>query len=130
MKQYMIGFLMIGIIAGTMLGNTSSSFGAPQTESMCTIGMVKGENGRTCEVPIPDGCTTAMVPGFDQPWADISKGGATTCQFDKQKTDWTTTITGSCGPCRTDNCSAQFSVKFNCSGSNTGGYKPQSRKTH
>ena len=130
MKQYMIGFLMIGLMCGTLLlGHTSTSFAAPQTESMCTIGMVKGEKGRTCEVPIPDGCTTAKVPGYDQPWADISKGGATTCQFDTQKTDWATIITGSCGPCATDNCSAQFSVKFNCS-SSTGGYKPQSRKTH
>jgi len=124
----MIGFLMLGLMYGTVLGHPSSSFAAPQTEAMCTIGMVKGENGRTCEVAIPDGCTTAKVPGYDQPWADISKGGATKCQFDKQKTDWTTTIIGFCGPCTTDNCSAQFSVKFNCSG--TTGYKEQTRKTH
>jgi len=66
-KQYMSGLLMIGIIGGTMLGHTSTSVAAPQTEAMCTIGMVKGEKGRTCEVAIPDGCTTAKVPGYDQP---------------------------------------------------------------
>lgn len=128
MKPYMTGFLMLGLICGMVFGQLSSSFAAPQTESLCTIGMVKGEKGRSCEVPIPDGCTTANVPGYDQPWADISKGGATKCEFDKQLTNWTSTITGSCGPCTTDNCSAQFSVKFNCGG-NTG-YKEQSRKKH
>ncbi len=129
MKDDMIWLLVvIGLMSGVLLEHPSFSFAAPQTESMCTIGMVKGEQGRTCEVPIPDGCTPAKVPGYDQPWADISKGGATTCQFDEQKTDWTTTITGSCGPCATDKCSAQFSVKFNCSGGK--GYKAQPRKIH
>ena len=128
MKLSMIGFLLLGLFYETGLGQRSVSFAAPQAEAMCTIGMVKGEQGRTCEVPIPDGCTTASVPGYEQPWADIAKGGATTCQFDKQNTDWTTTITGACGPCTTDKCSAQFIVKFNCSGDT--GYKTQPRKSH
>jgi len=128
MKQLTTGIVMSTFIFLVGLGSGSSSLAAPQAESNCTIGMVKGEQGRTCEVPIPDGCTTAKIPGFDQPWADISKGGATTCQFDEQKTDWKTTITGSCGPCTTDNCSAQFIVKFNCAGGTE--FTPQPRKKH
>ncbi len=129
MKHYLVGYLMFVVISGVILGQTPPSFAEPQAESMCTIGMEKGEQGRSCEVPIPDGCTTAKVPGYDQPWADISKGGGTQCQFDKTKTDWTTKITASCGPCTTDNCSAQFSVKFNCAGGNPG-YKAQPRPKH
>ncbi len=125
MKQYMIGLMMLGLVAGLLVGHTSLVHAAAQAESLCTIGMVKGEQGRSCAVPIPDGCTTATVPGYDQPWADVSKGGGTQCQFDTDKTDWNTIITGSCGPCTTDNCSAQFIVHFDCSGDS--GYKAQPR---
>ena len=76
--------------------------------------MVKGEQGRTCEVPIPSGCTVANFPGYDDPWIDVSKGGKTSCAIDEEKTDWKTKIVGSCGPCGTDNCSARFSVMFTC----------------
>ncbi len=86
----------------------------PQTESICNLGMVKGEQGRTCEVPIPSGCTVANFPGYDDPWIDVSKGGKTSCAIDEEKTDWKTKIVGSCGPCGTDNCSARFSVMFTC----------------
>ena len=128
MKQFLTGYLILVGICGLVLGPTSWSLAGPQSESMCTIGMVKGEKGRTCEVPIPDGCTIAKIPGHDEPWADISKGGGTQCQFDEQKTDWTTKITGSCGPCTTDNCSAQFRAKFNCSAGMD--FTPQKRKKH
>ena len=128
MKPFVLGLVWFGLMAGIGLSNVPASVAAAQAESYCTIGMAKGEQGRTCEVPIPDGCTTANVPGFDQPWAEVSKGGATKCQFDKDKTDWTTTITGSCGPCTTDNCSAQFIVHFDCAGGSE--YKPQQRKKY
>ena len=128
MKQFLTAYVILAGICGLVLGPTSWSLAGPQSESMCTIGMVKGEQGRTCEIPIPDGCAVAKVPGNDQPWADISKGGGTRCQFDKQKTDWSTKITGSCGPCTTDNCSAQFSAKFSCSDGTD--FIPQKRKKH
>ena len=54
--------------------------------------MVKGEQGRTCEVPIPSGCTVANFPGYDDPWIDVSKGGKTSCAIDEEKTDWKTKI--------------------------------------
>ena len=128
MKQHLIRLLLLGLVTGLIFGQTSLSLAATQAESLCTIGMAKGEQGRSCEVPIPDGCTTATIPGYDQPWVDVSKGGGTQCQFDKEKTDWSTTITGSCGPCTTDNCSAQFIVHFNCAGDS--GYKAQPRPKH
>ena len=86
----------------------------PRTESICNLGMVKGEQGRTCEVPIPSGCQVATFPGYDDPWVDISQGGKTSCIIDEEQTDWKTKIVGSCGPCGTDNCSARFSVMLTC----------------
>ena len=65
-----------------------------RTESICNLGMVKGENDRGCDVPIPAGCTVAKFPGYSEPWADVSKGGRISCQFDEQKTDWKSKIVG------------------------------------
>ena len=96
------------------MGGVEVSSAEPRTESICNLGMVKGEKGRTCEVPIPSGCTVANFPGYDDPWVDVSKGGKTSCAIDEKKTDWKTKIVGSCGPCGTDNCSARFSVMFAC----------------
>ncbi|MGB0911639.1 MAG: hypothetical protein ACPGYT_14865 [Nitrospirales bacterium] len=77
--------------------------------------MVKDQAKGSCQVPIPSGCTVAKVPGIDQRWTDVSKGGGTTCQFDEKKSDWTTTIIGTCDTCTTERCSAIFSVMFSCS---------------
>ena len=87
-----------------------------RTESNCTIGMVKGEKRAECHVPIIDGCTVAQFPGYDEPWAEATKGGATSCQFDETKTDWKTSIVGSCDACKTEQCTGRFIVMFNCSG--------------
>ena len=45
MKQFLTGCLMLTGICGLVLGPTSWSLAGPQSESMCTIGMVKGEKG-------------------------------------------------------------------------------------
>ncbi len=87
-----------------------------RTESNCTIGMVKGEKKAECHVPIIDGCTVAQFPGYDEPWAEATKGGATSCQFDEKKTDWKTSIVGACDACKTEQCTGRFIVMFNCSG--------------
>ncbi len=87
-----------------------------RTESNCTIGMVKGDQKAECHVPIIDGCTVAQFPGYDEPWAEASKGGATSCQFDETKTDWKTSIVGACEACKTEQCTGRFTVMFNCSG--------------
>ena len=86
-----------------------------RTESICNLGMIKGEATKSCQVPIPTGCQVAQFPGYDEPWVDASKGGGTSCQFDEQTTDWKTTITGTCQNCTTEQCSGRFSVMFNCS---------------
>jgi hypothetical protein len=85
-----------------------------RTESNCTIGMVKGDKIAECHVPILNGCTVAQFPGYDEPWAEASKGGATSCQFDLKKTDWKTSIVGTCQACKTDQCTGRFTVMFNC----------------
>ncbi len=103
--------------------------GTATTESICRLGMAKDERSRGCEVPIPPGCEVAKFPGTAKPWASVSKGGRTTCQFDQKRTDWKSRITGTCATCKTEQCSAEFSVKFNCSGQ--GGsemYAPQTPK--
>ena len=85
------------------------------TEQSCSFGMAKGEGSQTCHVPFPIGCLVADIPGTDKPWTTISKGGKTFCRFDDSATDWKTKITGSCNRCKSDHCSAQFSVRFDCS---------------
>ncbi|MDR4502806.1 MAG: hypothetical protein MRJ96_15285 [Nitrospirales bacterium] len=95
------------------------AFGQARTETNCNFGMVKGQEVGSCNVPIPSSCTVAQIPGFDKPWADISKGGNTNCQFDEKQSDWETTIVGTCDTCKTDHCSARFSVMFNCSSTTT-----------
>ena len=87
-----------------------------RTESNCTIGMAKGDKKAECQVPILDGCTVAQFPGYDEPWAEASKGGATSCQFDAKKTDWKTSIVGTCEACKTEQCTGRFTVMFNCAG--------------
>ena len=85
-----------------------------RTESNCTIGMAKGETKAECHVPILNGCTVAQFPGYEEPWAEATKGGATSCQFDTKKTDWKTSIVGACEACKTDQCTGRFTVMFNC----------------
>lgn len=84
------------------------------TEQSCSFGMAKGEASHQCQVPMPAGCLVAHVPGTTKPWTTISKGGKTFCRFDEKTTDWKTKITGSCGPCSTDQCTVQFIVRFDC----------------
>jgi hypothetical protein len=85
-----------------------------RTESNCTIGMAKGDAKAECRVPIPNGCTVAQFPGYPEPWADISKGGGTSCEFDQKHTDWKTSIIGTCEACKTEQCTGRFIVMFNC----------------
>jgi hypothetical protein len=85
-----------------------------RTEANCTIGMAKGDKKTECRVPIPNGCTVAQFPGYSEPWADISKGGGTSCEFDQKHTDWKTSIVGTCQACQTEQCTGRFIVMFNC----------------
>ncbi len=85
------------------------------TEQSCSFGMSKGEPSQRCAVPFPPGCRVANIPGSARPLATISKGGRVLCRFDEKKTDWKANIVGACGRCQSDLCSAQFSVRFDCS---------------
>ena len=124
-------FLLGGLLLCTVL--TLSGFalaqffgGTATTESVCNFGMAKDEASQSCEVPIPFGCEVANFPGTDTPWINVSKGGKTTCQFDESHTDWKTKITGTCGTCKTPQCSARFSVMFVCGGKDAPSqYQPQ-----
>lgn len=85
------------------------------TELSCAFMMGKGERAQECRVPFPQECRVARFPGTNRPWSTISKGGRVLCRFDEKQTDWKTAITGACGRCRSDRCSANFSVRFDCS---------------
>lgn len=106
------------LINGNGLFDASSKAHAAEslsrTESNCTIGMAKGDAKAECRVPIPNGCSVAQFPGYPEPWADISKGGGTSCEFDKKHTDWKTSIVGTCQTCKTEQCTGRFIVMFNC----------------
>ncbi len=113
-------FLSLGMLLMSITWLIVDPAGAAEaqsrTESNCTIGMVKDEKKAECRVPIIDGCTVAQFPGYDEPWAEASKGGATSCQFDQKKTDWKTSIVGTCQACQTEQCTGRFTVMFNCTG--------------
>ncbi|THJ23456.1 MAG: hypothetical protein CAF44_003140 [Nitrospira sp. CG24D] len=85
------------------------------TEQSCSFGMGKGEPSHSCAVPFPPGCRVAQAPGSSKPWTTISTGGRLLCRFDDKHTDWKTTITGACTRCQSGHCSAQFSVRYDCS---------------
>jgi hypothetical protein len=85
------------------------------TEQSCSFGMDKGEPSNRCEVPFPKGCKVVQFPGTTKPWVSISKAGKIFCRFDPKASDWKTKIVGSCSRCDSIRCSAQFSVRFDCS---------------
>ena len=126
MKMYLVLAMAVGFTLAMNLaasGPSAEKLDPPPvsdspvtTEFNCSFGMEKGAPGHGCQVPIPTGCVVAHFPGSSKPWTNISRGGNTQCRFDDKKTDWKTRITGTCGPCKSTNCSVQFIVKFDCSG--------------
>ena len=84
------------------------------TERSCSFIMQKGEAGQQCEVPLMQGCSVANFPGTKKPWTSISRGGKTTCRFDPKTTDWKSHVVGTCTKCTTEQCSASFHVKLDC----------------
>jgi len=104
----------IGVILSFIFLGSAGADPVARTESICNLGMVKGEVQKSCRVPIPADCSVANYPGYEEPWVDVSKAGRTSCQIDTQQTDWKTKIIGTCGACTSDQCSGRFSVMFNC----------------
>jgi len=111
---WLIG-LLLGLCAVDPAMAQPLSDATATTESSCNFGMAKDQAKGSCEVPMLAGCVVAHFPGTNRPWSNISKGGATACQFDGTRTDWKTNITGTCGKCKTPQCSARFGVMFDCS---------------
>ena len=123
-RARVFAFMLTGLgLWGTTLPNAADaalsppplSESAATTEFNCSFGMAKGEAQQTCQVPIPTGCVVANFPGSTRPWTSISRGGNTLCKFDDKATDWKTRITGTCGRCASEHCSARFGVMFDCS---------------
>jgi hypothetical protein len=104
-----LGLALFGFALAQPLGET-----APTTELTCNFGMAKGQGSHSCVIAVPAGCVVANFPGSNKPWSNISKGGLTTCRFDEAATDWKTRVTGTCGRCKTVQCSARFSIMVQC----------------
>jgi hypothetical protein len=115
MRAWIVSGLLFNVICLIVFSSkVQAADSLSRTESNCTIGMAKGDTKAECRVPIPNGCTVAQFPGYPEPWADISKGGGTSCEFDQKHTDWKTSIIGTCKACKTEQCTGRFIVMFNC----------------
>ncbi len=109
--------LFTGLVA--LLSPDKAQTQAPEdvhvtTERYCSFMMTKGERRQQCEVPLVRSCVVARFPGTTKPWTTISKGGKTTCRFDPKATDWKTRVVGTCTKCDSQQCSASFHVKLDC----------------
>nr|MBI3611826.1 hypothetical protein [Nitrospirota bacterium] len=113
--------LLCGSLLGLLRPNPTAAQPAGDaratTESSCNFGMAKNQAKGDCDVPMLAGCVVAHFPGTNRPWSNVSKGGSTFCRFDEKGTDWKTKITGTCGTCKTPQCTARFGVMFDCSAS-------------
>ena len=86
-----------------------------QTSSSCQIGAIKkNATGKQCDVAIPASCKVATNVTTKTHWVDIEKSAGISCRFDPKLTDWKTRVTGSCGKCEARQCTAKFTVYFDC----------------
>lgn len=107
--------LVLFVVGLTVAADAQPLGRQTQTSSACQIANIKkGIGGKTCVVPIPKTCKVAINVATNTHWADIEKSPGISCRFDDKHTDWKTQITGTCGPCRARQCSAKFTVYFDC----------------
>src|SRR5713226_3780852 len=107
--------LILSAIGTTVRADAQTLGRDTQTSSSCQIGNIKkGVSGKQCEVPIPKSCRVAINSATKTRWADIEKSGGLSCRFDDKLTDWKTHIAGTCGACQARQCSAKFTVYFDC----------------
>jgi hypothetical protein len=113
--RMIISCLILLAIGATVAADAQTLGRDTQTSSSCQIGNIKkGVSGKQCDVPIPPSCKVAINASTKTHWADIEKSGGLSCRFDNKLTDWKTRITGTCGTCQARQCSAKFTVYFDC----------------
>ena len=114
--RFMVIFALLEILLSVPPQANAQSLGRDtQTSTSCQIGAIKkGATGTTCDVPIPPSCKVATNASTKTHWSDVEKSGGISCRFDPKKTDWKTRITGSCGKCEARQCTAKFTVYFDC----------------
>ncbi len=113
-RCFLTGLVLFGI--GAAVAADAQPIGSQtQTSSSCQIGNIKkGVGGKQCEVPIPKTCKVALNVATKTHWTDIEKSAGISCRFDNKLTDWKTQITGTCRTCQARQCSAKFTVYFDC----------------
>ena len=113
--HFLVWAVLGAILSMPVHANAQSLGRDTQTSSSCQIGAIKkGATGAQCDVPIPPACTVATNAATKAHWSDIQKSGGISCRFDPKKTDWKTRIAGSCGRCEARQCTAKFTVYFDC----------------
>ena len=113
-RCFLTGLVLFGI--GTAMAVDAQPLGRhTQTSSSCQIGNIKkGISGKQCEIAIPQTCKVAINAATNMRWTDIEKSAGIACYFDDKHSDWKTRITGACGTCKARQCSAKFTVYFDC----------------
>ena len=114
--RFMVFFALLGTLLSVPVpANTQGLGHDTQTSTSCQIGAIKkGATGAHCDVPIPPACKVATNVATKTHWGDIEKSAGISCRFDPKRTDWKTRITGSCGRCEARQCTAKFTVYFDC----------------
>ncbi len=114
-RRWMIWYFSLSV---TLLLLTTDAQGLgrdTQTSTSCQIGAIKkGATGNQCDVPIPPTCKVATNVSTHSHWTGIEKTGGMSCRFDPKLTDWKTRITGTCSKCLARECTAKFTVYFDC----------------
>jgi hypothetical protein len=114
-RHWTAWYFVVSIISLSLSTDAQSLGRDTQTSSSCQIGGIKkGITGKQCDVPIPPACKVATNVSTQTRWTDIEKSGGMSCRFDPKLTDWKTRITGSCSKCLARQCTAKFTVYFDC----------------
>jgi hypothetical protein len=114
-RSVVLAGLLAGIFSVAAQADAQNLGRDTQTSGSCQIaGIKKGASGSRCDVAIPRACKVATNVVTKTYWTGIEKSGGISCRFDPKLTDWRTRITGSCGKCEARQCTAKFTVYFDC----------------
>jgi hypothetical protein len=113
-RLFLAGLVLL-VIAAAIQADAQPLGRQTQTSSSCQVANIKkGVSGKQCDVPIPKTCKVAVNASTKMHWTDIEKSPGISCRFDDKLSDWKTRITGACGACQGRQCSAKFTVYFDC----------------